>query len=394
MLKQASRLLGIGPNDAMHVAEKLYLNGYITYPRTESTAYSKNFDFYGILNSFSKANLPFSNYAGGIMNCYNKPKWGVDQGDHPPITPTNKVFKGGQGQDWKLYDFVCRHFLGTISQDAKFANTNIQFASGEHTFKINGSIVKNKGFTEITPWIRLSDKIIPEFKKGESYYLKDLQQIEGQTQPPDYLTESELITLMEKNGIGTDASMATHINNIVVRNYVTINSKMRKQVPTQLGNSLVQGIKDIDYELVSPDLRSNIEKNMDLIAKGQADFNSVLDSVINIFRQKYEYFKNNIIKMEAYFGQSYGTFEQAQPTAELFSGCGKCRGMLKIVPAFSKLHCDKCKLTLNLPRDAEYTVDPEVRKYCPLDGFELIDYYILKDGIETKQMACPQCHRQ
>ena len=273
MLKQASRLLGIGPNDAMHVAEKLYLNGYITYPRTESTAYSKNFDFYGILNSFSRANLPFSNYAGDIMNCYNKPKWGVDQGDHPPITPTNKVFKGGHGQDWKLYDFVCRHFLGTISQDAKFANTNIQFASGEHKFKINGSIVKNKGFTEITPWIKLSDKIIPEFKMGESYYLKDLEQIEGQTQPPDYLTESELITLMEKNGIGTDASMATHINNIVERNYVTINSKMRKQVPTQLGNSLVQGIKEIDNELVSPNLRSNIEKNMDLIAKGQADYN-------------------------------------------------------------------------------------------------------------------------
>ena len=33
MLKQASTLLGISPNDAMHVAEKLYLGGYTTYPR-------------------------------------------------------------------------------------------------------------------------------------------------------------------------------------------------------------------------------------------------------------------------------------------------------------------------------------------------------------------------
>lgn len=41
--------LGLGPQNAMQVAEKLYLGGYITYPRTESTKYADRFDFNVVL---------------------------------------------------------------------------------------------------------------------------------------------------------------------------------------------------------------------------------------------------------------------------------------------------------------------------------------------------------
>jgi len=58
---------------------------------------------------------------------------------------------------------------------------------------------------------------------------------------------------MEKYGIGTDASMATHINNICERNYVKIDTKSgRKLIPTELGKSMIYGLKQIDPELVEP----------------------------------------------------------------------------------------------------------------------------------------------
>lgn len=44
LMRAASAGLGIGPHHAMSVAERLYTQGYISYPRTETTRYPENFD--------------------------------------------------------------------------------------------------------------------------------------------------------------------------------------------------------------------------------------------------------------------------------------------------------------------------------------------------------------
>ena len=47
----------------------------------------------------------------------------------------------------------------------------------------------------------------------------------GSTEPPKLLTEADLIALMDKNGIGTDATQAEHIETIKNREYVFIENR-------------------------------------------------------------------------------------------------------------------------------------------------------------------------
>ena len=85
------------------------------------------------------------------------------------------------------------------------------------------------------PWMSIGDgQSAPKLNEGDICEVESCKLVERKTSAPDYLTESELITLMEKHGIGTDASIPTHINNIGQRNYVTVVAG-RKLVPTSLG---------------------------------------------------------------------------------------------------------------------------------------------------------------
>lgn len=92
-----------------------------SYPRTESTAYPSSFDFRGTLGVLAN-NPACGDYVQTLLaSGYHKPKSGTDAGDHPPITPMRSATEDMLGKDaWKLYQYVCQHFLGTVSPDCKY----------------------------------------------------------------------------------------------------------------------------------------------------------------------------------------------------------------------------------------------------------------------------------
>ena len=331
LLKIASNQLGYSPHYTMQLAERLYTQGYISYPRTETSAYPSGFDLVGTLRN--QLNHPlWGDHAYRLMEAgIHRPTGGVDVGDHPPITPARMAVESDLGHDaWRLYEYIVYHFLGSISSNCKYQTVTYRFRVDQEEFSCHGRKSETPGFTSIMPWLAVIDDSLPhDLKEGEWFSVVEVILKEGKTSPPDYLTESELIDRMERHGIGTDASIPVHIQTICERNYAQVKMPGRHMVPTNLGIILIHGYQRIDPDLCLPTMRSEVEKQLNLIACGKVDMNSVLDYTVDIFSRKYDYFTKMISHMDELFE---ATFSSVSSSGKPFSRCGICHRYMKYIP--------------------------------------------------------------
>lgn len=383
LMRVGSSLLGMSPQTVMQIAEKLYTQGYISYPRTETTHYPASFDLNGTLKILQNSNEIGAEVKAILRDGLSTPRKGHDAGDHPPITPM-KLAGELEKDAWRVYDYICRHFASTVARDCKYVLNVVKFMIGSESFTLTGKTLVSPGYTSILHWQSLpKNEVMPTFQIDEEIPVQEMKLIERQTGPPDYLTEAELITLMEKHGIGTDASIPVHINNICQRNYVKVGSG-RKLIPTALGIVLVHGYQKIDIDLVLPTMRSAVEKQLNLIAQGLADFHSVLSHTVEIFKQKFLYFVTNIEGMDQLFEV---TFSSLADSGKPQSRCGKCRRYLKYIQTKpSRLHCSHCDETYSVPQNGNIRIYKELR--CPLDDFELLWW---SNGSKSFPF-CPYCY--
>jgi DNA topoisomerase III len=424
LLKACSKALSLGPHAAMQTAERLYLMGYLSYPRTESTTYPKSFDIRGTLQQ-QASDSRWGTFARTLVQEGHKSsRGGVDMGDHPPITPCRAARPGELSGDMdRVFDLVVRHFIASVSPDAIFQSTRVDFgidALGEKgTFTLRGKTLVSPGFLAVLLHKQYGDappedgeeeeeeRTIPEFEIGEVMTLANstnttsgkvntisnvavratLDIKEGVTSPPGYLTESELIGLMEKHGIGTDASIPTHIENIQKRNYVALGSG-RRLLPQKLGLVLVQGYHLIDSSLVLPQVRSDIEDQCSKIAKGLATKEAVVTKAIALFSAKYDYFIKNIDKMDLLFGASFSKLEDI---GKPFTRCGLSRRYLQFIPGPPPRLYNKWTETV-YPLPIGGVVKQWSGRECPVDGchFELCLYLVGQP--ERTFPFCPRCY--
>ena len=157
LLKVASSALGIGAHQAMKVAEALYLAGYLSYPRTESTAYPPGTDLGAPLREQAAdaqwGDLAQQLLARGAHAGAPPPRGGVDAGDHPPITPVLGAGSGvpGGSDGRRIYELVTRQFLASLCPDAVLRVGGVELIAGGEHFRLSSLELVEEGWCAAPP---------------------------------------------------------------------------------------------------------------------------------------------------------------------------------------------------------------------------------------------------
>lgn len=289
VLKMSSKVI-------MTHAEKLYNEGFISYPRTETDRYDDCIDLQRLVKKHKTSGAPWSEYAVRLATNnfakFDAPRKGKhDDKAHPPIHPVRGANQRAFGTDndrWRVYEFICRHFLASCSQDAKGLNTKVEAMYGEECFQVSGDQVLELNFLEVYTYMKWTGTLLPNWAVGTELSCMSMNLREGKTSPPKLLTEPDLVGLMDANGIGTDATMADHITKIQTREYVKKRGLYFE--PEPLGVALYEGYEklNLSFSLTKPNFRRDTEIKVKLIADGQAQVASVLRELIKTYENVYK----------------------------------------------------------------------------------------------------------
>ncbi|VDK63505.1 unnamed protein product [Gongylonema pulchrum] len=139
---------------------------------------------------------------------------------------------------------------------------------GIEKFTASGLIIEDYGYLNVYKYEKWSDKVLPAYQENEVLTDCQVGMAEGQTRPPPLLNEADLIALMDKHGIGTDATHADHIETIKTRHYATLNGEGRF-IPGYIGLALVDGYDQMGFAMSKPHMRANLESQLKKICRGE-----------------------------------------------------------------------------------------------------------------------------
>ncbi|EEC11810.1 DNA topoisomerase III, putative [Ixodes scapularis] len=181
-------------------------------------------------------------------------------------------------------------------------------------FVATGLIIFARNYLDVYPYDKWSAKEIPNYEMNETFVPDQLKLVDGETSPPPLLKEADLIALMEKHGIGTDATHADHIETVKNRLYVALTGD-GYLVPGELGMGLVEGYDSMGLEMSKPRLRAELEADLKKICDGTKNPKDVLRRQIELYEDVFSNSERQIKKLGESLKKYLGTGQRLAPPA-------------------------------------------------------------------------------
>ena len=327
--QEASRKLNMTPRRTMSIAQELYegielgeygLTGLITYMRTDSLRIAAE--------AQAAAKTFIAERWGDNYVCKTARKWKsrsatAAQDAHEAIRPSmpeltpDEVEQSISGDTAKLYRLIWSRFMASQMADCIQDTVSASITAGDYLFRASGFRVSFDGFTalyeESTDDAKKKETALPPLEEGQTLKLKKLTADQKFTQPPPLYTEATLIHALEENGIGRPSTYAPIITTIVDRGYVEKDQKKLKTTP--LGQAVNTVMMEQFPDIVNVKFSADMEKKLDVVEAGQADWVKTIDDFYQGFEKSLEQAEKNMegkrIKVEDI------------PTDEICEKCGR-----------------------------------------------------------------------
>jgi DNA topoisomerase I len=271
----AANSIGFSAIKTINVAESLYMNGFISYPRTDNTVYPGSLNLRDAVKILQQ--VPAFNAAALEVVAQEKinPSRGNKRStDHPPIYPTSAAQKASLSEDdWKLYELVSRRFIATLLPAAELKSVTASIDAGGETFIANGSNIIKANWIAHYPYYKHEDVFIPELSKGQILKISGKEFLDKMTKPPGRYSQGKLVEKMEDLGLGTKSTRHTIIQTLISRGY----AKSNPLIPSEKGIAVIKMLKKHAERISTPDMTAELENDMDGIAGGNETKEEVIE---------------------------------------------------------------------------------------------------------------------
>ena len=379
----AANSVGLSPSNSMRIAESLYTNGYISYPRTDNTVYPDTLDLRAQIEIFKEGH--FSEYANALLK---KPELNPTRGkkettDHPPIFPASLAKESDLKEDeWKVYELVVRRFFATFAEPSEWETMRLKLDINGEEFRASGARLVEPGWRWFYPYNAPEDRVLPELQEGKALKVIKTEMLDRETQPPGRYGQGRLIKIMEELGLGTKATRHEIISKLYSRAYIHGNPVQ----PTNTSFSVIDALEKYSPTITKPDMTKLLEENMDKIAEGKIKEASVLEESREMLKQVFSELDKNRDKIVE-------SLQAGLREDKIIGNCSECGSELMIRRSkrgsrfIGCTNYPNCTFALPLPKSGQIIVTD---KFC--ETHKIHHIRIINLGKRAWDLGCPQCN--
>ena len=277
--RECNKYFGYSAKQTLDYAQSLYEKKYITYPRTDSRYLTEDMIVSTINNILGKNDFDTER----IKIVFNSKKVSDHHAIIPTVSSLSKDISYLPESEAKVYRLILNKLNASVGYPLVENTTKIVAIFDSFEFTNTGKVIKDEGFTKYLKEYtskKSEDTIFPNVNIGDELEIKEKNIKEKYTTPPKHFTEDSLLKAMEiagndvlekgieveRRGIGTPATRAGIIENLIYKGY--IKRDKRNLISTRKGLNLVSIVID---EFKSPKTTAEWEMGLSEIANGKED---------------------------------------------------------------------------------------------------------------------------